>query len=65
MSCLHLNIKFEENSEISQFTYLEKSLTLSTSTLQGDQDEWSQGSISTAGSKVEIFLGFTKLASAG
>ena len=35
------------------------------STLQDDQNEWSQCGIWTAGSKVWIFLGFTKPASAG
>ena len=41
-------------------------ITPNSSTLQDDQNEWSQCStgIWTAGSKVGIFLGFTKSASA-
>ena len=40
-------------------------ITPNSSTLQENQNEWSQCSIWTAGSKVGIFLGFTKSASAG
>ena len=40
-------------------------ITPNTSTLQADQNEWPQGSIWTAGSKVWIFLGSTKSVSAG
>ena len=40
-------------------------ITPNSSTLQDNQNEWSQCSIWTAGSKVGIFLGFTKLALAG
>ena len=35
-------------------------ITPNSSTLQDDQNEWSQCSIWTAGTKVGIFLGFTK-----
>ena len=40
-------------------------ITLNSSTLQNDQNEWSQCSIWTVGSKVEIFLGITESDSAG
>ena len=40
-------------------------ITPNSSTLQDDQSEWSQCSIWTVGSKVRMFLGFTKSASAG
>ena len=39
-------------------------ITPNTSTLQDDQNEWSQCSILTVGSKFRIFLCFTKSASA-
>ena len=39
-------------------------ITPNSSTLQDDQNEWSQCSIWTAGSKVRICLVFAKLASA-
>ena len=40
-------------------------ITPNSSTLQDDQNEWSQCSISTAGSIVAIFWEFIKSASAG
>ena len=40
-------------------------ITPNSSTLQDDQDEWSQSSIWIADAKIGIFLGFTKSASAG
>ena len=40
-------------------------ITPNTSTLQDNQNEWSQCSIWNAGSRVGIFLGFKRSASAG
>ena len=39
---------------------LEQILTPNSSTVQDDQNEWSQCSIWTAGSRVEIFFGFSR-----
>ena len=40
-------------------------ITLNSSTLQDDQNKWSQCSIWTTGSKFRIFLSLRKAASAG
>ena len=51
--------------EFGQLVPKLEQITPNASTLQDDQNEWSQCGIWAAGSKVGIFLGFTKLSSAG
>ena len=54
-----------DNVVFGQLVQKLEQLTPNSSTLQDNQNEWSQCSTWTAGSKVGIFLGFTKSASAG
>ena len=54
-----------DNVVFGQLVQKLEQITPNSSALQDDQNEWSQSSIWTAGSKVGDILGFRKSASAG